>query len=728
MAKSKKNNNNNLIPDWFDKNIPSREEILSLLRSNKEKLKEVDLINALSIKKDTSIEKLKKRLFMMYKDGQIYFDNNHNILLSENNNFIKGIVNYKKDGSGFLANEDNLNIFLNKKEMRKVFNGDVVFVKKIRNIKKEKEQYIEGKIVEIIKHKSEKIIGKITKIDNKNFLMPIEPKYISNIIINDNCLEEGQIVIVSINKQPTKYSLPEGIIEEVLGDINDPQMGFKIATKKYNIQDHFSKEVLKESNQFTETISNYDNNERVDLCDMPFITIDDEDARDFDDALYCTSDNNSHNNETWKIFVAIADVSHYIKPNSELDKEAVKRGTSIYFANHVIPMLPENISNNICSLLPNKKRLVIVCELLVTKTNLEKKETNIENYKFYKAIIRSKARTTYEEVNNTLLNYDVNLPIQVKENIRNLNEACKILLESRKKRGAIEFEFPETKIICNENNSIKEIIKKERSYSHKIVEEFMLAANNCAAKFISKNKGCFLYRIHPKPSDKSLKNLESFLKSQNLQINQYNFSISKDINNFLNNIKDHENFNVIQIGCLQAMQTASYNPDNIGHFGLSYESYTHFTSPIRRYPDLLNHRIIKSILNKNTDIENVDSKCYIKLGAKMSEYERRADEVSRYGNNWLLHSFLKKYVGKSFHGVITNILNFGIFVTLDNVHIDGMIHISELEKINFKYYKNKNYFYNKDYNISYNIGNKIEVFIKNIYPEKGQVVLGLNNL
>ncbi|MBW0454342.1 MAG: ribonuclease R [Candidatus Kinetoplastibacterium crithidii] len=726
MAKLEKNNIKlkETIPNWFDHELPSREEIVDCIRKNNIKLNELDIANLLQIKQKKTITSLKRRLAAMQKDEQIIIDKSGYISLNENNIFLTGKIILKNDGTGVLST-NNERIFISHKEMRKVFHGDLVQIKKIKYNKN--LSCTEGKILEVLERSSKNIIGKTIKIEDIFYLIPIEPKYNNKIILLDKNISEDQVVIVNIIKQPSVYSLAIGTIKEHIGNINDPKIGTKVSLEKFNIRDSFSEQIFEELEKITNDIDSSNDN-RIDLTSLPFITIDDENARDFDDALFCKKIIDENGSVLWEIFVAIADVSEYVKPDTEINKEAFARGTSIYFPEYVVPMLPEKISNNICSLIPEEKRLVLVCQFTVSENILSDKDHIVKNYSFYQAIIKSKARMSYDAIDKFISNKEINFSNDVKININHLHEGYEILSRSSKLRGAIAFEMLENKIMFGENGCIEKIARKERSIANKIVEECMLAANSCAAHFIYINKNICLYRVHDKPSNSSINNLTKFLITQNLQIDGYNFSTSQGINNFLNNIKGKNNFNIIQLACLQAMQPAFYSIHNIGHFGLSYELYTHFTSPIRRYPDLFNHRIIKKIINLNYSDDKLletSNEELINFGNNMSICERCADEASRYANNWMLLTFLKKYEGKFFNGIITNILNYGMFINLENVFIDGMIHISELKKEKFKYDKDMNYFYNKESNISYNLGGKIRVLIKLVNIEQGQVVLGL---
>ncbi|AFZ82699.1 ribonuclease R [Candidatus Kinetoplastidibacterium crithidiae] len=725
MAKLEKNNIklNETIPNWFDHNLPSREEIVSCIRKHNKKLNELDIANLLQIKQKKTITSLKRRLAAMQKDEQIVIDNLGYISININNIVLTGKVTLKNDGTGVLSTNSE-KIFINHKEMRKVFHGDHVQVKKVKYNKT--LNCTEGKILEVLERSSKNIIGKIIKRENNFYLIPIEPKYNNKIILPDKNLSEGQVVIIDIIKQPSVYSLAVGNIKEYIGNINDPKIGTKVSLEKFHIRNSFNEKIFEELESITNDISSFKKN-RTDLTSLPFITIDDENARDFDDALFCKKIIDKNGIISWEVFVAIADVSEYVKPDMEINQEAFERGTSIYFPEYVVPMLPEKISNNICSLIPEEKRLVLVCQFTVSESILSDKDHIVKNYSFYQAIIKSKARMSYDSIDKFISDKNINIDDDVKVNIDNLQQAYNILSIASKLRGSIAFEMQENKIIFSENGHIEKVVKKERYIANKIVEECMLAANSCAAHFIYINKNICLYRVHDKPSNSSVNNLTKFLTTQNIKIDNYNFSTSQGINNFLEDIRDRNNFNIIQLACLQAMQPASYSIHNIGHFGLSYELYAHFTSPIRRYPDLFNHRMIKKIINStnHNPLHGTSNDELIKFGNDMSICERSADEASRYAHNWMLLSFLKKYEGKFFNGIITNILNYGMFVNIENMFIDGMLHISELKKEKFKYDKDMNYFYNKESKISYNLGGKIRVLIKLVNIEQGQVVLGL---
>ena len=457
-------------------------------------------------------------------------------------------------------------------------------------------------------------------------------------------------------------------IIEVLGDYADSGMEIEIAVRKHHLPHQFSDACRKAAEKIPDHVRKSDLKGRVDLRNLPLVTIDGETARDFDDAVFAEKIGRNY-----RLVVAIADVSHYVRPNDAIDNDALERATSVYFPRRVIPMLPENLSNGICSLNPDVERLCMVCDMMVTYAG------NIKEYKFYPAVMRSHARLTYNQVWSWLSD---GLEHPYKEQIDTLYRLFKILQKKRSSRGAVEFESVETQMVFDDNGKIEKIVPVVRNDAHKLIEECMLAANVCAAEFLLKNKHTALFRNHLGPTPEKLATLREQLALTGLSLGGRDNPTPKDYAVLAEQFKGRPDAELLQVMMLRSMQQAVYEPNCDGHFGLAYDAYTHFTSPIRRYPDLTVHRAIKAVLAGE---KYNPGKSWQELGVHTSFCERRADDASRDVENWLKTYYMRDKVGEVFGGKISGMTSFGIFVTLDDIHIDGLVHISDLGEDYFNY-------------------------------------------
>ena len=691
--------------------IPSREEILGILRQ----ATAAHDINALALVLKVGpdeMDGLTRRLNAMERDGQIKPDRAGNYQLANTTNFIDGRVSSHRDGYGFLIpDEGGDDIFLPEKEMQKVLHGDRV---RARLIGTDRRGRPEGTIVEVLTRANTHVIGRLLN-ENGVWIVAPEDKRIGQDILLVGApgkAKSGQVVSLELTEQPSRYSQPVGKIVEILGDIDDPGMEIEIAVRKFGVPHEFSEAAKKLAAKLPAEVRPADLAERVDLRDVPLVTIDGEDARDFDDAVYCEQVRIGRA-DGYRLIVAIADVSHYVKPNDALDVDALERSTSVYFPRRVIPMLPEKLSNGLCSLNPAVDRLTLVCDAVITATG------EITAYQFYPAVIHSAARLTYTEVaailSNTKGTEAAKKPGLV-PHLLNLNEVYHALLKARHARGAIDFETTETYIVCNPMGKIEQILPRTRNDAHKIIEECMLAANVCAADLLERHKHPAVYRVHAQPTKEKLTQVRTFLKQVGLNLGGGDSPSASDYAALMPKIKPRPDALLLQTMLLRSMQQAVYSPENIGHFGLSYKAYAHFTSPIRRYPDLLTHRAIKAILKgKRYDPKGFDASVlnttlspaarkqhaadkvagkkrpdgdhavWEALGIHCSANERRADEASRDVEAWLKCYFIRDKLGEEFTGTISGVATFGIFVQLDTLFIEGLVHVTELGADYFQY-------------------------------------------
>lgn len=691
----------NLPPD-FDPDVPSREVILQYLRSSETPVTLNDLAKALGASLPLSIG-FDRRLNAMERDGQIFFNPQGLVALNNKLEFIAGRVQGHRDGFGFLLRDDGgPDLFLSPREMLKVLHGDRVLAKPDGEYRGKAE----ASIVEVIERRTNKLVGRFLKERASYIVVPEDQRIKHDILIPASDIgdaQSGQVVTVEIVQQPTRHTQPLGRVVEVLGEIDDPGMEIEIAVRKFDVPHEFSPATLQQAEKLPATVGSSDISGRIDLREVPFVTIDGEDARDFDDAVFCMPvelGTEKRKKPGWRLLVAIADVSHYVRPGDALDTDAIERGTSVYFPRRVIPMLPEALSNGICSLNPDVDRLVLVCDMVIAASGA--KAGSITAYQFYDAVIHSHARTTYTDVWAALQQPAGPAGQSMQEvlpHIQNLHELYQLFAQARKKRGAIDFDTLETRIVCNPLGRIEKIEAYTRNDAHKLIEECMLAANTCAAEFMARNKRSGLYRVHEGPTPERLRNLRDYLRNLGLTLEGGEDPSTDDYAKLVMAARNRPDFAIIQTMCLRSLQQAVYSPEQVGHFGLSYDHYAHFTSPIRRYPDLLTHRVIKGILRSKryvpqiADIGNLvalpkeerEHAIWEKLGVLLSARERRADDASRDVEAWLKCWFIKERVGEEFSGRVTGVAPFGIFITLDTLFVEGMVHVSELGSDYFQY-------------------------------------------
>jgi len=665
----------------YDNPIPSREFILSFLESAGGPLKFLAIQNGLSLFDDDSIIGLQRRLGAMVRDGQIHCDRRKAYGIINKLDLESGRIIGHKEGFGFFVPDSGeKDWFISAKEMRKVFPGERVLVR-------EKGLSRDGKkaaaIVEIIEGDSPlQIVGRYFIEGGLRFVRPEDSRIAQDILIPpDDPLKakNEQVVVIQLTTRPTFRSQAVGRVVEVLGDFLAPGMEIDIAIAQYGIRNTWNNEIHDRLKKMSTTVSKEEWQGRKDLRDLPLITIDGEDARDFDDAVYCKAKTLGG----WKLYVAIADVSHYVKLDDVLDVEAIKRGNSVYFPNAVVPMLPEQISNGLCSLKPEVDRLCMVCELNIKRDGTPGKSL------FYPAVMHSKARMTYTKVWD-ILDGDSELRKEYKDLVKPIEELHKLYkarIKRKKKRGAIEFETTETQIIFNDKKKIDKILPVVRNDAHKLIEECMILANVASAQFFINKKVPGIYRVHNGPKEKKLEVLRSYLSELGLFIPGGSEPEPSVFRKFLEEIQDRPDAENIQIMLLRSMSQAVYSPENQGHFGLAFDAYTHFTSPIRRYPDLIVHRIIKSLVADDKIQSKIDKKAIKKrytnkslaiIGQENSVTERNADVATRDVMDWLKCEYMQSHIGKDYQGEVSSITNFGLFIRLKDVFVEGLIHVTEL--------------------------------------------------
>ncbi len=678
----------------YDNPIPSREFIIERLADSGKPLSHPQLCDELKLFEDDNIEALRRRLRAMVRDGQLIQDRKGCYGLVDRMDLIAGRVQGHRDGYGFLIRDDNgEDIFLHNRQMRRVFDGDRVLV---RAADYDRRGRLEGKIVEVLEQNTQQLVGRLYRNGKLAFFTSENHRITHEIAVapeDDQDTPDGYYVLVEIVQQPGPRNMARARVVEVLGAHMAPGMEIEVAIRNYDVPNEWPEDVTAEAGQFGATVAEADKKDRVDLRKKPFVTIDGEDARDFDDAVFCEAKRGGG----WRLYVAIADVSHYVKPGKPLDTEAHQRGNSVYFPGFVVPMLPEALSNGLCSLNPQVDRLAMVCEMTISA------QGNLSGYQFYEGVICSHARLTYTQVGALLKDDKSGLGAEVSEQFSHvashlfeLHRLYHSLREARQRRGAIDFETTETRIDFGPERKIEQIVPVVRNDAHKLIEECMLCANVATARFVEKVQKPGLYRVHQGPKEKKLENLRAYLGELGLSMTGGQKPTPTDYQQLLESIQDRPDAHIIQTMMLRSMSQAVYTPDNEGHFGLGYKAYAHFTSPIRRYPDLLVHRLIRAVVRSGAEAGNrvrrvdgakpfnfkaaypYDLEQMVALGEHCSMTERRADEATRDVVAWLKCEYVQNCVGDEFDGVISAVTNFGAFVELKDIYVEGLIHVTAL--------------------------------------------------
>ena len=665
-------------------------------------------------------------------------------LLSE----VEGAVQGHRDGHGFLQRDDGEpDIYLSPQEMHAVLHRDRVRVRVVRYDRKGRP---EGRVLEIIERRKTPIIGRLLHESGIWLVAPEDKRYGQDIMIPKNGIANasaGQVVAVELTEPPSMHSQPLGRVTEVLGEIDDPGMEIEIAVRKYEVPHRFSAETMAQTAKLPDKVRAADKKHRIDLTDVALVTIDGEDARDFDDAVYCEPivigrKTKAAQPNGWRLVVAIADVSHYVKPGEALDDDAYERATSVYFPRRVIPMLPEKLSNGLCSLNPNEDRLAMVCDMVIDAGG------EIHAYQFFPAVINSHARFTYTEVAAILANTrgpEAHKRKTLVPHLLHLHEVYRALLKARAARGAVDFETTETQIVCDENGRIEKIVPRTRNDAHRLIEEAMLAANVCSADFIASHKHASLYRVHEGPTPEKRVALQAYLRALGLGLAIGDDPRPGEFQAIAQATKDRPDAMQIHSMLLRSMQQAIYTPANSGHFGLAYPAYTHFTSPIRRYPDLLVHRVIKALLGERkyhlqvTELATsavhtrkprpasagaakaapkakltAELQAWETAGNHCSANERRADEASRDVEAWLKCKFMREHLGEEYGGTVSAVTSFGLFVTLDELYVEGLVHITELGGEYFRFDEARQDLRGERTGVRYAVGSRVRVQVSRV--------------
>ena len=699
----------------YGRPIPSRELMLDVLNQSSKPMGFRELASELGLSDPDDLDPMKYRLRAMERDGQIIYNRRREYIPIQKADLISGRVSGHPDGFGFLIPDDGgEDLFLHAKQMRKVMHGDKVLAM-VKGVDRRGRK--EGAIAEVVERNTEQVVGRYFGGENGvGFVRPDNSRITQDVVISQESnhdATDGQIVVAAIVEYPTVHHQAIGKIVEILGDHMAPGMEIDIALRSYDLPHQWPDTVVAEADKLGIEVSEDDKIGRYDFRGVPLVTIDGEDSRDFDDAVFCQREG-----DHWRLVVAIADVSHYVPIGSELDKEGWNRSTSVYFPAEVIPMLPEAISNGLCSLNPDTNRLCIVCSALINQ------QGEIIDYEFLDGVMHSFARLTYNKMAAIVVDNDADLRKEYASIVHHLDDLYafyKVLREARTIRGSMDFETTETQIIFGDDRKIQNILPTERNDAHKIIEECMIAANVCSARFLKEHKIPALHRVHEGPDQEGIEKVHEFLKGLGLTLGGGDKPQPKDYANLLAQVIDRSDAHLIQTVLLRSLSRAVYapvnqsKPESTWHFGLAQKDYAHFTSPIRRYPDLLVHRAIRHIIQGNSvasyDYNYADMKA---LGEHCSTNERRADDASRDVMSWLKAEYMLDKVGETFKGVISAVTGFGLFVELNDVYVEGLVHVTELKSDYYHFDATRHRLTGESSGKSYNLGDSISIVVARV--------------
>lgn len=687
--------------------IPSRNELIDFLEKAGRPLKVKQIIDGFGLKGERMRTLLEERLESMHRAGQIIENRRREYCLTAKLDLVTGTVSGHPDGFGFVARDDGDgdDVYLSAREMRALFHGDRVVIRVVGQDRRGKP---EGKLVEVLERSAREVAGQFIRERGIGLVIPDNPKIAHRVLIaqgETGAAKHGQMVVAEILDYPTYFEQATGRIVKVIGAPDQKGIATDIAIHSNGIPTEWPHAVRKQVATFGTMVPTAAKKGRLDLRDLDLVTIDGEDARDFDDAVYC-----ERSGDGWRLLVAIADVAHYVDIDSPLDKQATVRGTSVYFPDRVIPMLPEELSNGLCSLNPKVDRLCLVCDMRVGKTGKVSRST------FAEGVMRSKARLTYNEVNDFLTGKSGNsVPRGLQQRLRDLHGLYKAFAQNRARRGAIELDLPMTKFELNEDGEIARIVTAPRNDAHRLIEECMIAANVQAAKFLRRHRLASLYRVHARPDPERFEELRQYLVSLGLKVPHSEHIEPIQFNKLIEQVAGRADSAAISMAMLRSLTHAEYTPNNIGHFGLALDAYAHFTSPIRRYPDLLVHRAIRHIVRGGKPgAFPYDKGRMERLGAITSAHERRAEDATREVEAWLKCQYMLDRVGEDYPGVITGVTNFGLFVQIPELQIDGLVHVTSLESDYFKFDAGRQQLIGERSGTRYSLGEPMHVQVQRV--------------
>ncbi|MBA2816477.1 ribonuclease R [Candidatus Pantoea persica] len=712
----------------YENPIPSREFILAHLEKREKPASRDELAQELNLTDKEHLEALRRRLRAMERDGQLVFTRRQCYVLPERLDLLRGKVIGHRDGYGFLRVEGQKDdLYLSAEQIKMCMHGDVILAQPLGADRRGRR---EARVVRVLEPRNNQIVGRYFTDAGAGFVVPDDSRLSFDILIPpEETLDArmGSVVVVELVQRPTRRTKAIGKVAEILGNNMGTGLAVDMALRTYEIPHSWPLEVEKQVSKLSEEVPEAAKQGRVDLRQLPLVTIDGEDARDFDDAVYCEKKRGGG----WRLWVAIADVSYYVRPGTPLDDEAVQRGTSVYFPSQVVPMLPEVLSNGLCSLNPQVDRLCMVCEMTISASG------KLTSYKHYEAVMNSHARLTYTKVWN-ILQGNPELREQyapLLKPMEELHSMYKVLEQAREARGGISFETEEAKFIFNAERRIERVERTVRNDAHKLIEECMILANIASARFVEKHQEPALFRDHDRPSDDSITSFRTVLNELGLSLPGGAKPEPIDYAELLTQIADRPDAEMLQTMLLRSMKQAVYDPENRGHFGLALQSYTHFTSPIRRYPDLLLHRAIKYLLAQATgEVKGITTPTggyhyemaqMLQLGQYCSMMERRADEATRDVADWLKCDFMQDQVGNTFSGVISSVTGFGFFVRLNDLFIDGLVHVSTLDNDYYRFDPVGQRLIGESGGRTYRLGDAVEVCVDAVHLDERKIDFAL---
>ena len=706
----------------YENPVASREYLTEILKSHDKPLSFLDICHLVKAKSEEQRIGVQRRLRAMEREGQVQFNKQKKYVAAEVEELIRGRVIGHRDGFGFLRpDEGGKDLFISAGQMQVLLHDDIV---EAHNGGSDRKGRSEARIARVVEPRSEPLVGRYYVESGVGIVIPDDSRVPFEILIPPESAigaRQGHVVVVEITQRPRRSINPIGKITEILGEHMAPGMEIEMALRSFDIPHIWPSAVEKQVEKLKPEVEEKPKKNRVDLRSLGLLTIDGEDARDFDDAVYCERLDSGG----WQLWVAIADVSYYVRNGTALDAEAQQRGNSVYFPEQVIPMLPEVLSNGLCSLNPEVDRLCMVCEMSITE------QGTIENFQFYEAVMNSSARLTYNKA-WAILQGDPKLCERYHTQVdclQELHRLYKAFKHTRNNRGAIEFETMESKFVFNAQRKIDDIVPVERNDAHKLIEECMIAANVCAAQLLEQNDAPALYRVHDKPDADRLTTFTSYLKEIGISHRLTDDAQPTDFTDIVTKIQNRPDKELIQTMLLRSMKQAVYDCDNIGHFGLALDAYAHFTSPIRRYPDLIVHRAIKSVVAKQAGKRSYSGgKAYTveeveQLGEQCSMTERRADDATRDVADWLKCEFMLDHVGDTFAGVIASVTNFGLFIRITEYHIDGLVHITALDNDYYHYDDVKQCLIGESFGRVYRLGDQVEVKVAAVNLDERKIDL-----
>jgi ribonuclease R len=701
----------------YESPIASREFILETLAEAGVPLNADELAHRVGIDASER-EPFERRVAAMEREGQLLRNRKGALLVADKLDLVAGRVEGHPDGYGFVVPDDGSpDLHLDPREMRKVLHRDRVMV---REGGEDRRGRREATIVEVIARANTKLVGRLRQERNVLFVEASDRRISQDVFVAPEDAagaKPGDVVVVELTAQPDARAKPIGRVTEVLGNATDPGIEIEIALRKHDLPFEFSGKAKALAAGFPTVPTPGDYAGREDLRGLELVTIDGESAKDFDDAVYCEplgGPGAKGGKAGFRLIVAIADVSHYVRDGDALDLEARERGNSVYFPRRVIPMLPERLSNGLCSLNPDVDRLCMACDMEISA------DGEVGKYRFSPAVMRSRARLTYTKVAAALADPKGATARELGELVPRLQLLYRLfqsLLRARARRGAIDFETIETEFVFDDEGRLKRIDRVERNDAHRVIEECMLAANVCASDFLSSRKQPALYRVHEGPTEEKLDALREFLREFGLHLQGGDKPKAKDYAKLLDSVRGRPDVQLLQTVLLRSLQQAVYSPKNVGHFGLAYEHYTHFTSPIRRYPDLLVHRAIKAVLGR----QRYQPGNWEELGAHCSQTERRADDATREVSAWLKTYYMKDRVGETFDGSVSAVTGFGIFVALDDFYVEGLVHISELGQDYFQFDAAKHQLLGDRTRKRYRLADRVRVKVVRVDLERSRI-------